>query len=187
MEQNQQNNFQRSAFIIGGLFGLIYFVITVINDYLIINMEAEANPIFNPTFIGSVFICLLTISGGITGVWFYAKQTDNPLTMGSGAGLGALIGFVLIVVTILLEYSWFLMNPDFYDQKLHSIIEMYENSELPDQYKQMLIDQTNSSLKNKFTLTGIFGQLLSGSFTALLNALTAMLGVKLFINQPDEF
>ena len=187
MQQNQQNNFKRSAFIIGGLFGLLYFVLTVINGYMTINLDTEANPLFNISTFGPIFICLITISGGVTGVWYYANQTDEPLTMGGGAGLGAIVGFVMIAVAILMEYFWSVINPDFYDQMFQKMIEMYENSKLPDEQKQMLMDQTNSSLNNKFSLSGIFWQFISGSFTALLNALTGMLGVKLFINQPDEF
>jgi len=187
MEPNQQNNFRKSAFTIGILFGLIYFVLTVISGYMTINMDPDVNPFLNVTIYGPIFICLITISGGVTGVWFYANQTDEPLSMGGGAGLGAIVGFVMIVVALILEYCWSLMNPDFYDQMFQTMIELYENSELPDEQKQMLIDQTNSSLQNKFSLSSIFWQLLSGSFTALLNALTGMLGVKLFINQPDEF
>jgi len=91
------------------------------------------------------------------------------------------------VIAMVLELIWSVINPEFYDKIFQHMITIIENSDLPDEQQQMFTDQLYTSTKSKFSLSTIFFNLLGGSFTALLNALTGMLGVKLFIDEPDEF
>jgi len=187
MEPDQKSAYYNSTIHAGLIFGLIYFLLNLFVEYQTMQLSPDTNPLLNVSTYGTAFICLITLVGGLLGVWLYSQRSDEPLSLGQGAGMGAIIGFIMIIVTIILEYIWATLNPDFYEQVLQNLITLYENTDLPDELKQASIDQLYNSYQNKFSLGSILLALLGGTFNALLNALSAMLGVKLFISQPDEF
>lgn len=187
MEQHQKQIFYKSAFVAGTAFGILNFLLNVINGYLTLGLDPNANPIFNISTYGPIFICLLSLGGGLAGIWLYSKNCDLPIKVGQGAGLGAVAGFTMVIIAMVLELIWSAINPEFYDKIFQHMITIIENSDMPDDQQQMFTDQLYTSTKSKFSLSAIFFNLLGGSFTALLNALTGMLGVKLFIDEPDEF
>ena len=187
MEQHQKQIFYKSAFVAGTAFGTLNFVLNIINGYLTLGLDPNANPVLNISTYGPIFICLISLGGGLVGTWLYAKNCDLPLKVGQGAGLGAVTGFAMVIVALVLDLIWSVINPEFYDNIFKHMITIIENSEMPREQQQMFTDQLYTSTKSKFSLSSIFFNILGGSFMALLNALTGMLGVKLYINEPDEF
>lgn len=125
-------------------------------------------------------MCLFTALGGMAAIWHYAKTFDITLELGKGALIGFLTGAGIVIISILLEQVWSTIDPDLSKQMAESMIATFENMEMPEDMKQMLIDSAAAESDGP----SVGGQLLSGILvTGLLNLLSGMLGISLFARQ----
>ena len=189
MEEQPQETFEEppsywnSVGIAGVIFGILLFVINTIVGYATINSEPTGSMLSPMQIIGSC-ACVIGAFGGMMAVWYYARSFDITISLGKGALIGFLTGCAVTLVTIVLNELWAVVDPDMTKQIMESTIARIEASELPDQQKQMMIDWAASSEQG----SSIFTQLWQGVLAnGILNVITAMIGVKLFADEQNEF
>lgn len=181
MEKSQQQisktpSYWNSVFLAGAIFGLISAVGQLLQGYVTISTGQQAGWI-------STVICLVTAFGGLTAVWHYTNLGDFSITLGKGALIGFIAGLVVSVLGYALVEVWKLIDPSYGPALKETSIAIIENNEdLPDAWKQQMIDATNDpGMLSYLMMAG--GAVLTG----VLNMLTGMLGVKIFGKKEKEF
>ena len=173
--------YQKSVLIGGGIIGGLAFLVNIISGYAQISSEPSVT-ILGIMAIMSLITCLVAMTGALISTWHYSQFLEQPITLGKGALIGLFTGIAVAVVSTLLNQVWSLLNPDFNQQVMESVIASFEQLDLPEEQTQAQTDMLYNSMKNSGSIGGIASSIISGSvFYGILNALTGMLGVKLFI------
>lgn len=176
-------SYQKSVLIGGGIVGGIAFIINIISGYMQINAEPSASVLMTMGVM-SLVGCLVSMLAGLVSTWHYSNFLQSSITLGKGALIGLFTGIVLALVTTILSKIWSVLNPDFNQQLMESVIAGFESLDLPEQQKQAQIDMIYNNLKSAGSLWSMIKSFLGGGVLyGLLNALTGMLGVKLFIQR----
>lgn len=182
-QESQQPSYWMSVAIAAVVIGLISFAIQIIFGYMQISSEPSGSIIGPSTFSG-IFACLAGAFGGMMAVWHYAREYNVTMKLGKGALIGFLAGVGMVLVGIVLNELWMVIDPDFNKQVLDSMIANFEEMDMPESSRQQMID----SLGQKFEQGQSVGsQLLWGiPIMGILNLLTGMLGVSLFARKSEE-
>lgn len=188
MEQTEQFNDQEkpsywpSIGVAALIFGLISFVISTLGGYVIINSESSGSMTFTiiQSLIGIVS-CLVGAFGGMLAVWHYARENQITMKLGKGALIGFLTGAAMILISLVLNQLWLMIDPDMTQKMIDSIVANFEAMDMPEEQKQAMIDGTVQQMKNSVFTTLLWGIPISG----LLNLITGMLGVALFAKEKD--
>lgn len=181
MEESQQQisnapSYWNSVFIAGAIFGLISAVGQLLQGYITISTGEQAGWV-------SMVICLIAAFGGFTAIWHYTNLGDFSITLGKGALIGFMAGLVASVLGYALVEVWKFIDPSYGPALKEASIAIIENNpDLPDAWKQQMIDATNDPGMLSY-LTMVGGAILTG----VLNMLTGMLGVKVFGKKKKEF
>lgn len=182
----QLPSYQQSVLIGGGIIGALAFLVNIISGYLQISSDPSTT-LLGIMALMALVTCLVGMTGGLVSTWHYSQFLDHSITLGKGALIGLLTGVVLAIVSTLLSKVWTIINPDFNQQIMESVIASFEQMELPEEQKQAQIDMIYNSMKGSESLGGILSSILTGAiFYGILNALTGMLGVKLFIQKKTK-
>ena len=185
MEQtNQYNSTQPSYWASVGIaaviFSLLTTVLQLISGYMQINAEPTGS-LFSPTMLFGVVVCLVGAFGGMVAVWHYANEYQITMKLGKGALIGFLTGAVMVLIGIVLNKLWLLVDPDMQQKMVESTIANFEAMDMPEDTKQQMIDQAASQANPSIGMQLLYGIPLFG----ILNLLTGMLGVSLFARNKE--
>lgn len=185
MEQtNQYNgtqpNYWASVGIAAVIFSLLTTVLQLISGYMQINAEPTGS-LFSPTMLFGVVVCLVGAFGGMVAVWHYANEYQITLKLGKGALIGFLTGTVMVLIGIVLNKLWLVVDPDMQQKMMESMIANFEAMDMPEETKQQMIDQAASQANPSIGMQLLYGIPMFG----ILNLLTGMLGVSLFARNKE--
>lgn len=171
-----------SSSIVGVIFGLVTFVIGLFFIYQQINSEPSTS--IMGMILGSVsmmFVCLIAACGGLVAVWHFTKEVTSSLMLGQGAVIGFLTGAVIAVVSVLLSEIWStLIDPEMMKNYAESMMANFEAMDMP----QSTLDDMAESIEEGDSM---FRQLfLNIPLYGVLNLLTALIGVKIFADKPED-
>lgn len=173
-----------SAGIVGAIFALLTFVVGLFFGYQQINSEPTGS-FYSPSMISGGVICLVSAFAGMVAVWHFTREVSSELKLGQGAVLGFLTGAVITILSVLLNEIWVgIFDPEYTDKILNSMIANFEAMDIPDSAKEDAIDGMAQSMESG---QSIWSQLFMGiPITGLLNLITALIGVKIFADKPEE-
>lgn len=171
-----------SSSIVGVIFGLVTFVIGLFFIYQQINSEPSTS--IMGMILGSVsmmFVCLIAACGGLVAVWHFTKEVTSSLMLGQGAVIGFLTGAVIAVVSVFLSEIWStLIDPEMMRNYAESMMANFEAMDMP----QSTLDDMVESIEEGDSM---FRQLfLNIPLYGVLNLLTALIGVKIFADKPED-
>lgn len=177
-------DYMPSVGLVGVIFSLITFVAGLFFGYQQINSEPSGS-FFTPFMLSSGVICLITSVAGLIAVWHFTREVSQALKLGQGAVIGFLTGAVIVLVSVVLSELWvMLIDPDYTDKILRSLIANIEEMDIPSSTKNDMIDAMAESLNSG---QSFFRQIFMGiPVTGLINLITALIGVKIFAEKPEE-
>lgn len=181
MEESRQQisetpSYWNSVLLAGAVFGLISAIGQLLQGYVTINTGEQSGWI-------SFVICLVSAFGGFTALWHYTSLGDFSITLGRGALIGFFAGVAAAFIGYGIVEVWKFIDPSYEPALKEASIAVIENNpDIPDAWKQQMIDATHDPGMLTY-LTTVGGAILTG----VLNLLTGMLGVKVFGKQEKEF
>jgi hypothetical protein len=173
-----------SVGIVGAIFSLITFVGGLFFGYQQINSEPTGS-FFSPFMISSGVLCLVSSIAGLIAVWHFTKEVSPVLKLGQGAVIGFLTGAVIVVVSVLLSELWVLLvDPEYNEKILESVIANFEAMDMPQSAKDDMIDAMAESVESQ---QSILRQMFIGiPITGLINLVTALIGVAIFAEKENK-
>lgn len=175
-------DFLPSASIAGVIFGVITFVVGLFFIYQQINSEPSGDML--SLLIGSISflaVCLIASFAGLVAVWHFTKEVTTSLKLGQGAVIGFLTGAVIAIVSVILSEIWSsFIDPDMMKNYADAMIANFEAMDMPDSTLDEIsesFDEGQSMLRQLFLNIPLYG---------VMNLLTALIGVKLFADKPEE-
>lgn len=177
-------DYMPSAGIVGIIFSLITFATGLFFGYQQINSEPTGS-FFSPFMISSGVICLVSALAGLLAVWHFTREVSPKLKLGQGAVLGFLTGAVIAILSVAFGELWVLLfDPEYNEKILSSVIANIEEMQMPSAQKNEMIDAMAESVGSE---QSILRQLFMGiPVTGLINLITALIGVKIFAEKPEE-
>lgn len=126
--------------------------------------------------------CLIGLFAGLLAVKHHVGEYNQPLQLGRGAVIGLSTGAFQAVFITILSLLWKLFDPALDEKILESLIANFEAMQnISEAQKQDMIDSLYTSFQQQST---VFGQLkslaMNGVFLGALNALSGLVGVKVF-------
>lgn len=175
-------DFLPSSSIVGLIFGLITFVVGLFFIYQQINSDPSGSMM--GMLLGSVSmlaVCLIAACAGLVAVWHFTKEVTSTLKLGQGAIIGFLSGAVIAVVSVILSEIWStFVDPDMMKNYADAMIANFEAMDMP----QSTLDDMAESFEEGDSM---FRQLfLNIPLYGVMNLLTALIGVKIFADKPEE-
>ncbi len=172
-----------SATVVGLIFSIITFAISLAVGYYEISSEPSGS-LFSASTISGSIICLVSLLGGVLAVWHFVKEVSPYIKLGQGAALGFLTGAVMVILSAVYGEIWSFIDPDYTDKLVEATIANFEAMEMPDAQKDAMIDSVAGSVRQQssFVSQVLWGIPVSG----ILNLLTGMVGVKIFAKKEDE-
>ncbi len=181
MERNEQHNTQAdpgfwpSAGVAALVFGVLTFLMQLISGYIQISSEPSGS-IFQPSMFLGVIVCLVGAFGGMFAIWHYVREHRLNLTLGKGALIGFMTGAIMVVLGVVFNEVWNMMDPDFTQKVLDSMIANYERMDIPEETKQQMIDAAAQQADPSIGQQLFYGIPIYG----VLNLITGMIGVSAF-------
>lgn len=179
---SQDDNYWPSVLLVGGIFAFVGFVINIAFGYIQIGSEPTGR-MFSPLMLSGVVVCLATCVGGLIAVWHFTKDVSPHLKLGKGALIGFFTGAIIAVFSAVLNELWLIVDPDYTQKLVESVVANIEAMDLPADTRDQMIDQMAAGLQDSTFIQQLF---LGIPVTGLLNLLTGMLGVKLFAEKEEE-
>jgi hypothetical protein len=177
------SNFWQSVVIVGIIFGVVSFVLGLFFGYRQISSEPTGT-IFSPMMISGVVVCLITCLAGAVSVWHYTKEVTQYIKLGQGALVGFLTGAVIVVISVVLNEIWMLIDPDYTEKLIESAIANVEAMDLPQSTRDDMADAMAESVR---TSQSVARQLFWGiPVTGLLNMVTGMIATAIFGKKEEE-
>ncbi len=170
--------------IVGAIFSLITFVGGLFFGYQQINSEPTGS-FLSPFMISSGVICLISSIAGLIAVWHFTKEVSPVLKLGQGAVIGFLTGAVIVVVSVLLSELWVLLvDPEYNEKMMESVIANFEAMDMPQSTKDDMIDAMAESMESQ---QSILRQIFIGiPITGLINLISALIGVAIFAEKEQK-
>jgi hypothetical protein len=180
---HQFTNYWQSVAIVGVIFSIISFALSLFFGYRQINAE-PTGALFSPMMFSGVIICLITCVAGAVAVWHYTKEVSPYIKLGQGALAGFLTGAVIVLVSVVLNEVWSFIDPAYTDKLVEAAIANVEQMDLPSGAKDDMIDTMADSVRSSQSITQ---QLFWGiPITGLLNLISGMIGAKVFGKKDEE-
>lgn len=181
MQNNAMPSYWASVGIAAFIFSLLTFVIQLITSYMQINSEPTGS-LFSPaTILGSV-TCLVGAFGGMVAVWHYAREYDLTMKLGKGALIGFFTGCAMVLIGMVLNEVWTLIDPDMTQKMIDSMVANYEAMDMPEATKQQMIDSVASQANPSIGMQLLYGIPMFG----ILNLLTGLIGVAIFAREKNN-
>lgn len=188
MEQSDYSNnaspgYWPSVFLAALVFSLLIAVLQIVTGYIQINSEPTGS-LFSPMMFSGILLCLIGAFGGMVAVWHHAREHNVTMKLGRGALIGLFTGIVMALLSVIFNQIWHLIDPDFTQKMMDSILANFEAMDVPEEQKQQMIDSAAQQFESS---QSILTQLLWNIPTyGILNLLTGMLGVSLFAKKKDD-
>lgn len=181
MDTNQNNPFLSSAIIVGAIFAIITYTITIVFSYQMIGSEPTGS-MMSPMVYMSFLSCLVGLFAGFFAVRHHVKEYNAPLKPGRGAVIGLTTGVMVTLFSTIFGLVWLLIDPNFTDNLTAAMIAQLESvPNMPEAALQDMIDGIYTESERAKT---VFGQLrtfaIGGVVMGALNAITGIIGVKVF-------
>lgn len=176
-------SFLKNALLVGGLVGVVAGLISIYSSHSIINSEFDGNGMPPGTYT-SLVTCLI---GALAGLLSVKLQSiiQIEMTMGRGALIGLVAGITVAILSGLTNQLWQLLNPQFAEELVQAMMANYER--IPGFSAQMADEIAASTLESMTTTKGILQSIGLGALLyGILNALSGMIGAKLFCDDPAE-
>tara|TARA_R110002096_G_scaffold425644_1_gene634438 strand:+ start:10472 stop:11035 length:564 start_codon:yes stop_codon:yes gene_type:complete len=186
MENEQVQPSYWSSVIIGALFtAIVIFIVSLVSGYMTISSE-PTGAMFSPgQFIG-ILACLIGAFGGVLSTRHYAKTNDITFTIGTGALIGLFTGIIAAVISGVLSQLWQFVDPSFVQNIIDATVANLDAmTSIPDDQKEKIIAGTVETIESQYgSLSGILkGTAISMATFGFLNALTGMIGAKIFASE----
>lgn len=180
--QQAKPNFMQSAAISGLIFGLITTIFSLISAYRVMATEPTGS-IFPPGSFSNIVVCLVAAFGGMLAVKIQSSE-EKVMLMGRGAAIGAATGVAIALVATILGQLWTFIDPNYVENFVEAMrIHMGSIPNMPDDALEQSVDGIYEGMT---TFTGILKNLgISGAVFAALNAITGMIGARVFCEKPD--
>lgn len=162
----------------GALVGLLSFTLNLMFGYLQITSEPTGS-LMLPLF-GGLGVFLITCTGGFLTIRQLGKAMDLVLSRGRTALIGFLAGAVVVATSALLNEVWYLLDPDYTDKLVRSMVETVQQMDLPDDNRQEMIDQMAAGVDRVPLWTQIF---YGTPVTGLLNLVSALIGMRWYVKR----
>ncbi len=183
--EDRSRNLWDAVVFAGSIMAVLLFSLSTIFGYVQINSEPDG-ALLQPSIGGSFIVCLIGAFAGMLAVWYYVRYVQSHLTLGRGALLGVLTGLVVVVGENILASAWNWIDADYTQRLMQSIIANIEKMEIPENLKQQQIDMIGQQYREVSSFSGFFKQILYGfPLYAILNVITAMIGVKMFGREKE--
>jgi hypothetical protein len=181
MDTSQNNPFLSSAIIVGAIFAIIMYGVTLVFSYRMIGSEPSGS-LMSPMMYMSFLSCLVGLFAGLFAVRHHVKEYNAPLKPGRGAVIGLTTGVLISLFSTIFGLIWLLIDPNFTDNLTAAMIAQMESIPgMPDGALQDTIDGIYTESQRAQT---VMGQLrtfaISGAIMGALNAITGIIGVKVF-------
>lgn len=165
----------------GALIGLLSFTLNLMFGYLQITSEPTGS-LMMPLF-GGIGVFLITCTGGLLTIRQLGKAMDLVLSRGRTALIGFLTGAVIVTTSALLNEIWYLLDPDYTEKLVRSMVETVRQMDLPDESRQQMMDQMAAGVERVPLWTQIF---YGTPVTGLLNLVSALLAMRWYGRRPGE-
>lgn len=177
-----QKNFVKSVAVAAVLIGLISTAIFIYNGYAIMDKEPTGSMV-PPGTVLNLVVCLVGTFTGLLAVKLQAAE-EPVMTLGRGAVIGVATGVTLAVSMTAGSMFWEVVDPEFSKNFMEAMRRFYEAMpNMPEDALEKMVD----GMEEQFTLVGrLKGLGFSALLNGLLNALTGLLGAKLFTSRPEE-
>lgn len=183
--EDRSRNLWDAVIFAGSIMAVLLFSLSTIFGYIQINSEPDG-ALLQPSIGGSFIVCLIGAFAGMLTVWYYVHYVQSHLTLGRGAWLGVLTGLIVILGENILASVWNWIDADYTQRLMESIIANIEKMDIPENMKQQQIDMIGQQYRQVNSLSGFFKQVLYGfPLYAILNVITAMIGVKVFGREKE--
>lgn len=170
-------SYWNSVILAGAIFGLISGIGQIVGGYVVISSGAQSNLL-------NFGLCLVGAFAGLTALWHYNELGDFVMTLGRGALIGFWTGVGAAIVSMVVVALWKFIDSSYGPALMETQIAIIENDpNIPDAWKQTLIDATYDPGLAMTILSSVGGVILNG----VVNMLTGMLGVKIFGSTKEEF
>lgn len=117
-------------------------------------------------------------------VWHHVRAHNVTMKLGQGALIGFLTGIVMVLIGIVLNKIWLIVDPDFTQKMMESVMANFEAMDIPESQKQEMIDSAAQQFENN---QSVATQLVWGiPMFGILNLLTGMLGVSMFARENQS-
>lgn len=162
----------------GALIGLLSFTLNLMIGYLQITSEPTGSLVL-PLF-GGIGVFLITCTGGFLTIRQLGKSMDIVLSRGRTALIGFLAGAVVVITSALLNELWYLLDPDYTEKLVRSMIETVQAMDLSATNRQEMIDQMAGGVDRVPLWTQIF---YGTPVTGLLNLGSALIGMRWYVKR----
>ena len=169
-------SYWNSVILAGAIFGVISGIGQLVGGYVVISTGGQSNLL-------NIGLCLVGAFAGFTALWHYNELGEFSMTLGRGALIGFLAGIGAALISMLVVSIWKFIDPSYGPAVVEAQIAIIENDpNIPDGWKQTMIDATHDPGMMMTILSSVGGVVLNG----VLNMLTGMLGVKVFGKTEKE-
>jgi hypothetical protein len=124
--------------------------------------------------------CLWIIGGGITAVYFYNRESSQPMTPGDGAIVGVFAGLIAAVVDFLISIPLAPLSNKFLQRFLDQVAQYAEN--MPEGWEQIM-ERGGMEMSGPMMLLDFA---ISAVVFSLFAALGGIIGVALFKKKASE-
>lgn len=162
----------------GALIGLLSFTLNLVFGYLQITSEPSGSLMV--PLAGGIGVFLITCTGGFLTIRQLGTAMDLVLSRGRTALIGFLTGAVIVTISALLNELWYLLDPEYTEKLVRSMVETVQRMDLPDGNRQEMIDQMAAGVDRVPLWTQIF---YGTPVTGLLNLVSALIGMRWYVKK----
>jgi len=191
MEEEHMDSVNPSYWTSVMIGALIVSLITSVAGIGLLYYGAGAEASMSLLIVSSLFVpvnCLLGLIGGVIATRHYAKTYDLTFPIGKGALIGFLTGVVAAVISTSISQIWSLViDPSLMDAFFNNMISALDTIDMPQAQKEQSINGMVESMENQNSAGNIFKSLLiNAGILGIVNAITGMIGAKIFASEQDE-
>lgn len=176
-------SFLKNAVLVGGLVGIVTSLISIYSGYSMINSEFDGSGVPPGTYT-SIITCLVGTLAGLLAIKLQSAA-EIEMTLGRGALIGMVAGIAVAVFSGFTSQLWQMLHPQFAEEMVEAMMANYER--IPGFSAQMADELAASTLESMTTTAGVLKSIGLGALLyGILNALSGMVGAKLFCDDPAE-
>lgn len=178
----EKKNYLQPALISAAIFAVVGTALAIYGGYIIINSEPTGSP-FPPGAWMNMVVCLLGAFTALLTIKLHVEE-EPVMMMGRGAVIGLVTGLILAALMTLLGMAWEFADPEYSSNVVEAMSRHFEA--IPN-FPEEQIDKMLADMEAQFTLLGrLKGFGISAALYGVLNALTGMLGVRIFAEKPAD-
>lgn len=171
---------------------LIVAILSSVAGTILLYYVAGTEPSMSLLIVSSLFVpvtCLVGLVGGLISTRHYAKTNDVTFPIGKGALIGLLTGVLAAVFSSVISLIWTqLIDPSLMEAFTNNMISAMESVEMPQAQREQSINGMMENKEKQNSAGGILTSLaINAGILGVVNAITGMIGAKLFASEKEEF